>query len=124
MSDAIAAAIHRAYPKAGAEASQTLAAQLCGIIERAMHEGWDLTQVQLGARGGKATPLGVKLRQLRETAGLTRSQVATMMDWSVAKMMRIEIENLKVKRSDVMVLLQCYGVPRQDVPAFLAQYMP
>lgn len=50
------------------------------------------------------------LRQLRGEAGLTQEQVATEMDWSLSKVIRIETGAVSVSTNDVRGLLNLFNV--------------
>ncbi|MEJ3744615.1 helix-turn-helix transcriptional regulator [Actinomycetes bacterium KLBMP 9797] len=50
------------------------------------------------------------LRTAREAAGLTQEQVASEMDWSTSKIIRIESGAVNVSPIDVRALLRLYGV--------------
>jgi transcriptional regulator with XRE-family HTH domain len=54
--------------------------------------------------------LRVELRQLRKEAGLRQQDVASSMDWSSSKLIRIENGSVRVAPSDVRLLLAHYGV--------------
>jgi transcriptional regulator with XRE-family HTH domain len=54
--------------------------------------------------------LGAALRELREAAGLSREQVGTALDCSSSKISRIENGDVGVRRGDLTVMLNVYGV--------------
>jgi transcriptional regulator with XRE-family HTH domain len=54
--------------------------------------------------------LGLELRQLREAAGLTLDEVGEKLEWSGAKVSRIENARVRVTPRDVRDLLEVYGV--------------
>ncbi|GAB4056970.1 helix-turn-helix domain-containing protein [Catellatospora paridis] len=54
--------------------------------------------------------LGVALRELRERAGMTHQQVGPALDCSPSKLSRIENGEVGVRRSDLLVLLDLYGL--------------
>jgi transcriptional regulator with XRE-family HTH domain len=54
--------------------------------------------------------LGQELRQLREAAGLTLEDVAERLEWSGAKVSRIETAKVSVRPRDVSDLLDVYGI--------------
>jgi transcriptional regulator with XRE-family HTH domain len=54
--------------------------------------------------------LGAALRDLREAAGLSREQVGTALDCSSSKISRIENGDVGVRRGDLTVMLNIYGV--------------
>ncbi len=54
--------------------------------------------------------LGVALRELREHAGLTHQQVGPTLDCSPSKISRIENGEVGVRRSDLLALLDLYGL--------------
>jgi transcriptional regulator with XRE-family HTH domain len=51
-----------------------------------------------------------KLRQARQDSGKTQQEVATSLDWSTSKLLRIENGHVAVQTSDLMALLMQYGV--------------
>jgi transcriptional regulator with XRE-family HTH domain len=55
--------------------------------------------------------LPAELRAARREAGLTQKQVATRMDWSPSKMLRIEAGAVSISTTDLVALLDCYPVP-------------
>ncbi|MGN9910510.1 helix-turn-helix domain-containing protein [Phytohabitans sp. LJ34] len=64
------------------------------------------------------------LRAAREAAGFTQEQVATEMDWSLSKIIRIESGAVGVSPIDARALLRLYGVtdkPRVDELVGLAR---
>lgn len=58
--------------------------------------------------------LGIELRRLRETAGLTGDEVAERLEWSTTKVSRIETGRVGVHPNDVRYLLDLYGVTDED----------
>jgi transcriptional regulator with XRE-family HTH domain len=54
--------------------------------------------------------LGVTLRDLRERAGMTHQQVGPKLDCSPSKISRIENGEVGVRRSDLLMLLDLYGL--------------
>jgi len=58
--------------------------------------------------------LGLELRQLREAAGMTCEQVAERLEWSAAKVSRIETAKVGVRPRDVTDLLDAYGIDDQQ----------
>lgn len=54
--------------------------------------------------------LGFELRKLREDAGLTLDEVGERLEWSGAKVSRIENARVSVRPRDVRDLLDAYGV--------------
>jgi transcriptional regulator with XRE-family HTH domain len=50
------------------------------------------------------------LRNARRKAGLTQRQVASAMDWSQSKMLRIEAGVVGITPIDLRALLECYDV--------------
>jgi transcriptional regulator with XRE-family HTH domain len=55
-----------------------------------------------------------ELRQRREDAGLTQEQVASEMEWSLSKLVRIEAGTVRISTNDLRALLAFYGVRDQD----------
>jgi transcriptional regulator with XRE-family HTH domain len=54
--------------------------------------------------------LRVELRKLRLDAGRTQREVATAMDWSPSKLIRIENGEVGISSNDLKILLDYYGV--------------
>lgn len=54
--------------------------------------------------------LRAELRQARQDAGLTQEEVATAMDWSLSKIIRIETGAVGVSTNDLTALLRLYKV--------------
>ena len=54
--------------------------------------------------------LKVELKQARKLAGRTQREVADEMDWSTAKLIRIESGEAKISRNDLKALLEYYGI--------------
>jgi transcriptional regulator with XRE-family HTH domain len=54
--------------------------------------------------------LRMALRDARDAAGLTQDQVATQMDWSLSKVIRIEAGSVGISTNDLKALLRLYGV--------------
>src|SRR5690349_12697827 len=54
--------------------------------------------------------LGGTLRELREAAGLSREQVGRALDCSSSKISRIENGDVGVRRGDLTVMLNIYGI--------------
>ena len=52
-----------------------------------------------------------ELRLRRETAGLTQDLVASEMEWSLSKLVRIEAGTVGISTNDLRALLRLYGVP-------------
>jgi transcriptional regulator with XRE-family HTH domain len=50
------------------------------------------------------------LRKARESRGLTQGQVAAELDWSLSKVNRLEKGDVTVSRTDLVALLELYGV--------------
>ena len=51
-----------------------------------------------------------ELRSARNRAGLTQGQVATAMDWSLSKVIRIENGSVGISKNDVEALLRLYHI--------------
>lgn len=51
-----------------------------------------------------------ELRRMRQETGETQEQVATAMQWSLSKLIRIENGSVSISRSDLKVLLEHYGI--------------
>ena len=54
------------------------------------------------------------LREARDSAGLTQRQVAEILDWSQSKIIRIERGQVGVSRTDLLALLNTYGIVDQQ----------
>lgn len=55
-----------------------------------------------------------RLKKAREATGLTQAQVATALDWSPSKVIRIENGKIRVSPSDVRILAQHYEVDAEE----------
>lgn len=65
--------------------------------------------------------LRVKLRQARDAAGLSQKEVATAMDWSQSKLIRIEAGTVSISTNDLKALLHHYGIIDQaQIDEFVA----
>ena len=64
----------------------------------------------------KRRRLAAELRHLREAAGLTIDEVAERLEWSTAKISRIENARVSVLPRDVKFLLSVYGITDTDDP--------
>jgi hypothetical protein len=62
----------------------------------------------------KRRRLASELRRYREVASLTIEEVATRLEWSMAKISRIENARVSVLPRDVKFLLREYGLSEQD----------
>ncbi|MEV7971080.1 helix-turn-helix transcriptional regulator [Sphaerisporangium sp. NPDC088356] len=71
----------------------------------------------------RARRLARELRRLREQQGLTLQEVADRLDWSRAKMSRVETTQIRPHHGDVADLLDLYGVssPERDALVTLAR---
>ncbi|RSM49134.1 XRE family transcriptional regulator [Amycolatopsis balhimycina DSM 5908] len=58
--------------------------------------------------------LRAELRRLRNSAGLTQKQVATALEWSLSKVIRIEGGTVGLSITDLKALLDLYGVTSQE----------
>ena len=63
--------------------------------------------------------LVIELKRFREAAGLTGEQVAEQMGWSVAKVYRIEGDQVRVLPRDVQRLLTLYGIEGEQRDAVM-----
>lgn len=54
------------------------------------------------------------LRAAREASGLTQGHVADELDWSLSKVNRIEKGDVTVSRTDLLAMLELYGIDDQD----------
>jgi transcriptional regulator with XRE-family HTH domain len=65
--------------------------------------------------------LRVSLRAIRQGKSLTQKQVATDLDWSPSKLLRIENGMVSISRSDLMALLSYYEITdRQRIDELVA----
>jgi transcriptional regulator with XRE-family HTH domain len=64
----------------------------------------------------KRRRLAAELRHLREVSGLTIDEVAERLEWSTAKISRIENARVSVLPRDVKFLLSVYGLTDTDDP--------
>jgi len=58
--------------------------------------------------------LRTELRRLRDNTEETREEVATAMDWSLSKLIRIEAGTVSISTTDLKALLDHYHVPHGD----------
>jgi transcriptional regulator with XRE-family HTH domain len=58
--------------------------------------------------------LRTELRRVREAANLTQEQVASSMDWSLSKVIRIENGAVGISTNDLKALLELYGITAAD----------
>jgi transcriptional regulator with XRE-family HTH domain len=63
--------------------------------------------------------LRAELRRARLDAGLTQEQVASAMDWSLSKLIRIENGSVGISTNDLKVVLQHYKITDEDRTAEL-----
>jgi transcriptional regulator with XRE-family HTH domain len=61
------------------------------------------------------------LRAAREASGFTQGHVAEALDWSLSKVNRIEKGDVTVSRTDLLALLEMYGVTDQGLINDLVQ---
>src|SRR5882672_10352870 len=61
------------------------------------------------------------LRALREGRGVTQAQVATALDWSPSKVIRIERGDVTISRNDLTALLSFYDVGDPEVVGRLVE---
>jgi transcriptional regulator with XRE-family HTH domain len=54
--------------------------------------------------------LGARLKRIREEAHLTQQQVTKALEWSLSKLVRIEMGAVGISATDLRALLQQYGV--------------
>ncbi|MFE4664685.1 helix-turn-helix domain-containing protein [Streptomyces sp. NPDC056716] len=64
--------------------------------------------------------LGKRLQELREAAGLRREQAARVLRVAPATVRRMEMAEVSLRIPYVQVLLETYGVPAEEVGAFVA----
>ncbi|MEG3626666.1 helix-turn-helix domain-containing protein [Streptomyces poriticola] len=64
--------------------------------------------------------LGRRLQELREAAGLGRDQAARVLRVAPATVRRMETADVALKIPYVQILLTAYGVPEEEVAAFVA----
>ncbi|MFI5673922.1 helix-turn-helix domain-containing protein [Streptomyces cellulosae] len=64
--------------------------------------------------------LGRRLQELREAAGLKREEAAQVLRVAPATVRRMEMADVALKIPYVQVLLETYGVPEDEVAAFVA----
>src|SRR6185437_15892392 len=55
-----------------------------------------------------------ELRRMRQETGETQEQVASVMDWSLSKIIRIENGSVGISTNDLKVLLGHYGITDSD----------
>jgi transcriptional regulator with XRE-family HTH domain len=69
-----------------------------------------MTEAQLADPAVHRRRLRSELRTLREAASLGQKDVATLMDWSLSKLLRIETGAVRINTNELRVLLSHYGV--------------
>lgn len=103
----IAQAIQAEYPALSPADCEALSKELSKVIRRGMAGGWDLSSLQLNARGGKQNR---PLYRLRVRAGLTPAQVAQACCWSISKLNRLEAGEVSASPTDLRFLIGLYQV--------------
>ena len=63
--------------------------------------------------------LRTRLRELRQEAHLTQSEVSRALDWSISKLLRMENGQAPIGTSDLMALLTQYSVEREECNALI-----
>ena len=58
--------------------------------------------------------LRAEIRAARQAAGLTQDQVASAMDWSLSKIIRIEGGSVGISTNDIKALLACYQITDEN----------
>lgn len=58
--------------------------------------------------------LRLELRRARDAAGLRQADVASAMEWSPSKLIRIEKGDVSISTNDLKVLLNYYGVTDKE----------
>jgi transcriptional regulator with XRE-family HTH domain len=71
-------------------------------------------RLEAGGPAVQRRRLAAELRQLREDAGLTNAEVAATLEWSAAKVSRIETARVSVLPRDAKVLINLYGLHDSD----------
>lgn len=112
----IAKTLRRTHPQLSTGSIQMLAEGVTEIAERAITNGWDLTQARLTVQGNKkgTNPLADLLRQARLAAGMTQRQAAVANDFSPAKIMRIENGMVAVTLNDVRGMIESYNLRHRN----------
>ena len=75
--------------------------------------------VSIESPAGARRRLRLALRGLRDERGLTQTQVAEALDWSLSKVIRIERGDVTISRTDLKAALTFYGVSDPAVVAEL-----
>ncbi|MGJ6965057.1 helix-turn-helix domain-containing protein [Streptosporangium sp. G11] len=65
---------------------------------------------QRGSPALRRRRLGLELRRLRESLNMTGDEVSSRLEWSTAKVSRIETARTLAKEADVEALIELYGV--------------
>lgn len=60
-----------------------------------------------------------ELRKAREAAGMTQRNVATAMDWSPSKLIRIETGAVNISTNDLRALLSHYGIDQTRIDSLI-----
>jgi transcriptional regulator with XRE-family HTH domain len=66
--------------------------------------------------------LRLKLREVRAAIGMTQNEVATRLDWSLSKVIRIETGRIGISVVDLRALLDLYRVDDPDLVAQLIEF--
>lgn len=106
----ITAALRATYPALSPEDAASLARELASVIDTGLAEKWAFGNVRLMASGGKVTPLGLALQNLRKKARLSQKAVAEHADWSHSKMVRIENGTVGISVTSLRALMDLYGL--------------
>lgn len=69
-----------------------------------------LTEARYQSPTVRRRRLGMELRQLRESMGFTLEEAGSRLEWSAAKLSRIETAQVRARSRDVADMLDLYGV--------------
>lgn len=109
------------FPQLTDGARAQLAREVVSVVNKSMEHGIDLATVTLLLKGGRRTPIGTTLQNLRVRAGFTQTDVIKQTPrhtrgapWHVAKLTRIESGRVPISFGDLEFLLRLYGVKKPE----------
>lgn len=95
---------------AATEFREHLAARYPALTPGQLDALMEVTDRAAARLGRPATSPSVTLQRARQDAGLTQEQVSADMDWSGAKMSRVESDLVGISTNDLRALLAYYGI--------------
>lgn len=103
-------ALGETHPQLPDGVRDNLAEQLVVILDTSIEQGYDLRDATLQVKGAKRTSIGDLLKRLRVSARLRQEDVTARSRWHASKVSRIESGAVPISHTDVLFLLQLYGV--------------